>query len=362
MPQESQLEHDLADRLLSTLAQMPNVAAVHEKAEKLADYGADAVVTASINGRPVQIMVQCKRSVFPRDVKAAFWDLRSRSNRLKMSSGSIPTIPLIAAETISDGAKELLQTERIGYFETSGSLFLASDDLYLLVDKPAAKAERKVVRPLFSGNRSQVIHALLVNPDRWFSANDLAALAFVSPSTVSVVFRELEKRDLADAQGKGPSKNRRLAQPAVLLDEWAKYSASLQRPKIRRYYVPLLKPEALMQRIDEVCKTYHTAYVISHEWAAQLYSPFLSNISQVKCRIFPNAPLSLIAQELNAREVEEGSNWGLIESESTRDMLFEQNIRGLRVESPVLTYLDLIGGEGRSREMAEHLRQEKIGF
>jgi hypothetical protein len=117
-----------------------------------------------------------------------------------------------------------------------------------------------------------------------------------------------------------------------------------------------------MQRINEVCTAHQTAYVISHEWAAQLYSPFLSNISQVKCRIFPNAPLSLIAKELGAREVAEGSNWGLIESESTRDMLFEQNIRGLRVESPILAYLDLIGGEGRSREMAEHLRQEKIGF
>jgi hypothetical protein len=65
-----------------------------------------------------------------------------------------------------------------------------------------------------------------------------------------------------------------------------------------------------------------TAYVITHEWAAQLYSPFLSNISQVKCRVFPNGPLSLITGELNAREVAEGSNFGLIESESVRDMLF----------------------------------------
>jgi hypothetical protein len=82
----------------------------------------------------------------------------------------------------------------------------------------------------------------------------------------------------------------------------------------------------------------------------------------VKCRIFPNAPLSLIAEELNAREVEEGSNWGVIESDSIRDMEFEQDIRGLRVQSPILAYLDLLGGEGRSKEMAEHLRHERIGF
>jgi hypothetical protein len=117
-----------------------------------------------------------------------------------------------------------------------------------------------------------------------------------------------------------------------------------------------------MKAINDVCKRLSTAYVITHEWAAQLYSPFLSSISQVKCRIFPNAPLSLIASELNAREVEEGSNWGLIESESMRDMLFEEEIPGLRVESPILAYLDLLGREGRSKEMAEHLRRERIGF
>jgi hypothetical protein len=82
----------------------------------------------------------------------------------------------------------------------------------------------------------------------------------------------------------------------------------------------------------------------------------------VKCRIFPNAPLATIAGELNAREVEEGSNWALIESRSIRDFLFEQEIRGLRVESPILAYLDLLGGEGRSKELAENLRAERIGF
>jgi hypothetical protein len=82
----------------------------------------------------------------------------------------------------------------------------------------------------------------------------------------------------------------------------------------------------------------------------------------VKFRVFRNGPLSLITGELNAREVEEGSNLGLIESGSVRDMLFEQNIRGLRVESPILAYLDLLGGEGRAKEMAEHLRRERIGF
>jgi hypothetical protein len=147
-----------------------------------------------------------------------------------------------------------------------------------------------------------------------------------------------------------------------LLDQWARPTDLLPKPEIRRYYVPRVKPEELMKAINDVCKRLSTAYVITHEWAAQLYSPFLSSISQVKFRVFRNGPLSLITGELNAREVEEGSNFGLIESGSVKDMLFEQNIRGLRVESPILAYLDLLGGEGRGKEMAEHLRRERIGF
>ena len=206
---------------------------------------------------------------------------------------SVPVIPMIAAGTISEGAKELLQAERIGYLDRAGSLFLPNDDLYILIDRPAPKEARKMDRPLFSGNRSAVIHGLLLNSEQWFSTNELAKLARVSPSTVSVTFAELEKRDMVAVQGKGPNKTRRLSAPAALLDEWTRQTELLPKPEIRRYYVPSVKPEELMKAINDICKRLSTAYVITHEWAAQLYSPFLSNISQVKCRVFPNrTPLS----------------------------------------------------------------------
>ena len=362
MIERRQTEQALADNLLAELRKMPNVEGLHlEKMVGSADYGADFVVDASINSKPVRLLVQAKNTVFPRDVRAAFWHLKSASNRPPTAS-SVPSIPVIAAASISDGAKELLQTEGIGYFEPGGSLFLADKNVYVLIDKPATKASRKIDRPLFSGQRSSVIHALLVNHEKWFSAHELAQMAFVSTPTVSVVLTELQKRDLVDVQGKGPNKLRRLSRAGMLLDEWAKQVSLQPKPRIRRFYVPLVKPEELMKRINDVCTKYQTSYVISSEWAAQLYSPFLSSISQVKCRIFPNAPLSVIVDELKAREVEEGSNWGLIESHSIRDMEFEQDLHGLRVQSPILAYLDLIGGEGRSKELAEHLRKERIGF
>jgi hypothetical protein len=362
MPDFSQIERELHGGLLSILRELPNVTSVYEEALEPSDAGVDLVVNASVNGKPVRLLVQMKSALFPRDVRAAFWSLKSASTRPSLATGDVSVIPMIAAGTISDGAKELLQTERIGYLDGAGSLFLPNENLYILIDRPSAKSARKLDRPLFSGNRSAVIHALLMNPQQWFSTTELAKLVSVSPSTVSVVFAELEKRDLTATQGKGPNKTRRLADPTALLDEWVKQTELAPKPEMRRYYVPRIKSEDLMKVIDQVCNRLTTAYVITHEWAAQLYSPFLTNISQVKCRIYPNAPLSSIANELDAREVEEGSNLMIFESRSMRDFLFEEEVRGLRVESPVLAYLDLLGGEGRAKELAEHLRVERIGF
>jgi hypothetical protein len=362
MPDIQQFEQGLQATLFSVLRQMPNVTSVFEEALEGPDNGIDFIVNATVNGKPVRLMVQTKRALFPRDVRAAFWDMKSASRLPPKDEGSVRAIPMIAAGTISEGAKEILQAERIGYLDRAGSLFLPNDDLYILIDRPAPKEAHKMDRPLFSGNRSAVIHALLLNSERWFSTNELAKLAQVSPSTVSVTFAELEKRDMVVIQGKGPNKTRKLSVPAALLDEWARQAELLPKPEIRRYYVPRIKPEELLKAIDDVCKRLSTAYVITHEWAAQLYSPFLSNIPQVKCRVFPNGPLSLITSELDAREVAEGSNFGLIESQSVKDMLFWQEIRGIRVESPILAYLDLLGGEGRSKELAEHLRNDRIGF
>ncbi|MEX3960053.1 hypothetical protein [Trinickia sp. EG282A] len=42
--------------------------------------------------------------------------------------------------------------------------------------------------------------------------------------------------------------------------------------------------------------------------------------------------------------------------------MFRQQDDGVWLASPVQVYLDLLRAEGRAKEMAEHLRKERIGF
>jgi hypothetical protein len=66
--------------------------------------------------------------------------------------------------------------------------------------------------------------------------------------------------------------------------------------------------------------------------------------------------------DLGARVVSEGANLVVIETDSSGELLFRERVGGVWLASPIQVYLDLLRGEGRAKEMADHLRQEQIGF
>jgi hypothetical protein len=164
------------------------------------------------------------------------------------------------------------------------------------------------------------------------------------------------------SRGQGPSKERHLSEPGALLDAWVKQLATLRAPTLRRYYVPGLKSDALIERLSQVLDAHQVGYAVSYEAAAQRYAPFLSGISQVRIRLVPSTGAATAIAELDARVVNEGANLSVIEAKSEGELLFRQKNGGVWLASPIQIYLDLFSGEGRAREMAEHLRRERIGF
>jgi hypothetical protein len=65
---------------------------------------------------------------------------------------------------------------------------------------------------------------------------------------------------------------------------------------------------------------------------------------------------------LGARAVTEGANLLVIDAQSPGDLFFRQRVNGVWLASPIQTYLDLVRAEQRAAALAEHLRQERIGF
>lgn len=218
------------------------------------------------------------------------------------------------------------------------------------------------MRTLFTGRRAQVLHALLVRHQKWFGVTELAQQATVSPATASQVLTELERFDWLVVRGQGPGKERHLREPAALLDAWAKQLVTIRPSPVRRYYVPGTKADTLATRIGQVFDAHEVQYAISHEAAAQRYAPFISHVSQVRVRVLIGGNADAAIGDLDARVVNEGANLGVIEAKSSGELLFREQIDGLWLASPIQIYLDLLRGEGRSKEMAEHFRKERIGF
>ena len=123
-----------------------------------------------------------------------------------------------------------------------------------------------------------------------------------------------------------------------------------------------MKAETLIERLGQVFDAHQVGYAVSYEAAAQRYAPFLSGISQVRTRLLPSAGADTAMAELDARVVNEGANLAVIETKSAGELLFRQQVGGVWLASPIQVYLDLLRGEGRAKEMAEHLRRERIGF
>ncbi len=359
-----QAERDLVESVVETLRSLPQAHAEPGPCKRAAeqDRGHDARIDLHLGGQSVSLRIATKRAVYPRDVRELIWQLRRRVDHAPQGRAKEQRLPLIVARFLSPGAKELLREAQVGYFDSGGSLYLPGRGAYVYIEKPPPKPAAKALRSLFSGRRSQVLHALLLRPRRWVNVKELAERSQASPATVSEVMAELERFDWLETRGQGPNKERLLREPGALLDAWSKQLGLARPPALRRYYVPAVKPNDLPERLDRAFEPHQVAYAITHEAAAQRYAPFLSGVSQVRCRLMPGRPEEEALGALDARAVSEGANLAVIEVHSSGELLFREKVDGAWLASPIQVYLDLVHSEGRAKEMAEHLRHERIGF
>jgi hypothetical protein len=353
-------EQELLDGLLEAIEALPNGhAQIDGREVAIGPRGrVDALVDAEIGGQPIQLLVEAKREAFPRDVRETVWQLRNYLAHMPPADREI--LPFFIARAISPGARDILREEGVGFYDLGGSLFIPASRAFVYVDRPVPKKNAKIFDSVFQGQKARVVQAVFDRRSEWLSVKELAESTEVSPATASATLTEMERREWLDVEGAGPSKLRRLRSAKALVDAWTRYITDQKPPRVVRYYVPGGSALELAQRLDRACQDADAAYAVTAEAAAQLYAPYLSSISQVKCRIEPGRRQEEALDALNARPVSEGWNLGLIETRARGEVTVAECIDGVRLASPLQVYLDLLQGSGRSREMAAHLRAERL--
>jgi hypothetical protein len=354
-------ERQIVESLLSALQALPGAQAALrflEGPSTPSGYRPDAEISLDIGGRQYALRVEAKRELFPRDAREVLW----RMDRSDSAHDGLAVLRMIAADSLSPGAKDLLKAEGVGYFDRGGSLYLPAPGAYVYIDKPPPKSIAKAIGSLFTGRRAQVIHALLLHPRESLTGKDLAKRAQASAATVSQVMTELERLEFIAPSEQGAHKGRQLREPGRLLDQWAEYVRALKPPVFHRYFLPSLPAEQILNALARAFALHDVSHAVSFEAAAQAYAPFLSSLSQVKCRAMSGPALESGLAALNARVVEEGANFSVLETQSVGDLLFREQIDGTWLASPIQVYLDLQRSEGRAKELAQNLRRERIPF
>ncbi len=318
----------------------------------------DAILDTVVAGREIAFVVETRGDVFPRDAREIVWQLKRYLRELDSSNRQY--VPMILARSVSEGAREFLQEEQVAYHDLSGSLFVSADETFVLIERPKPKRAKRRAMNVFKGTRAQVLHALFDRPGEWVSGSEIAEYAGVSAATVSETFKDLERRDWLDVRGEGPAKRRRLIRPDVLLDAWRDSILASRASKRSRYYVPRMKPEDMVRQIEREAPYGNIDLELTGQFAAQSYAPFLSSVSDLAVRVRGKAGRELLLSILGAREVSEGANLVVIDAGSKKLRRGKRDENERLLASPLQVYLDLLEDHGRSKEMAEHLRSQKL--
>ena len=343
----------LLEGLVASMLQLPGIDSLELQHEPVPEF--DALIKLTHDGQEVAVGVQCKAQVYP---KAAL----SEAYRAR----SLPGTHLLAAPSLSPESRHILKENRVGYWDSGGSLYLELPWGLYYVDYPPPTQPRldRVPKNLYRGRTTQVLHTLLLEPDRDWKVSDLAESADVSLYTAHQVLDHLEKQLWVDKSGRGPQTVRRLTQPGKLLDDWASRHqiTDYQVYRFHRLIRGLAAQEsALFGLLEQASICEEWALTLEH--GAQRVAPFVHHVPAAMVAIVPaDIPWAEVAPAAGFRSVDEGENFVFLASKERTPFLGRMKFDNAWVASPIQLYIDLFAWPRRGREQARHLRSQVLGF
>lgn len=353
MNQEHQTTEKLLSQFRSVLFERVQIEDIEIELEPNLSDGqrGDLRLGITVDGERSNILVEVKRHAYPRDIE------RVRTQAAKQAG--VDQV-MVWAETLSEGARRLLEASGIGYFDASGSLSIRLGMRQVLIDRPPLKPNWRDVGSLFTPEREKVLHALLLHWDTWRTGTDLADASGASPNTVSVLMRELEKRGMVQSEGNGRSVRRRLLDPGELLDTWANDWESRKVSKLRWFAFtqnPASLGEMLARRMGE---GQPHDWAFTGQYAANSFTRLLTAVSGYDLIVRVGATAS-VAEHLGLKRADKGFNVTLHEcDEFALQHRLELADRPGSFASPVVQYLELANAGGRSRELANALKGQLL--
>jgi hypothetical protein len=268
---------------------------------------------------------------------------------------------LIAAETTGE-ARKILAEHGIGFIDGLQNAHLELPGLLFHLE--GRTRQRGTPRPVpptrLKGKAGVAGQALLLQPERAWTVRDLAAEAGIAAGLAHRVLARLETEGILAAEGAGPRRVRRVANPTALLDLWAE--EQVDRPKRTLGYLLAQTPQQLIERLATNLDRAGVDYALTGAAGARLIAPFVTAIPVAELWVAATAARDELPHRAGAEPVNEGQNVVFLQAKDDTPLAFREQTNGIWIANRFRLFADLRRDPQRGREQADHLRQEVIGF
>lgn len=297
-------------------------------------------------GRRIPLLVQPRGRAHPGQVLSVLVPLAARA---RASGGD--AVAVLATHYVSDRVAEVCRAHGVGYLDGAGNAHLAAPGLWIDVQgRPNRSPDTRTAERIFAPRSSRIVRVMLEEPARAWQVQELAKTAKVSIGLASRVKRKLVDQAFATDDSEGV----RLTDAEKLLHAWS----SQHQPTRRRIPVYSLASPAEFERDVLHWGEQHGVQCALGEFsAAARLAPMVRGGRAVVHVFVPRGSdvVDRLMQDLELKPVESGATGELWVTDDEAVFRSSRDVDGVRVTSPLQTYLDLRANPSRGEEAAEEI-------
>lgn len=347
-------EQDGVEAVVKALRDVPDLAVMDVIREGPGqDRGIDFVVQLDIAGERRVLLCEVKMNGSPKAARQAIHQLISYQSR--HSGYDHPHEALVfVAPYVSPQVRAVCQDFEVNYCDFVGNCRIVLPGLY--IDRQVAQtpvAEKRNLRSLFKPKSARVLRYLLNTAPEPKRLTEIAEATEVSIGQVHKLKTALTERDWIEETPDGVV----IRNPDRLIDAWR--AENEPPPGLRTGYYTALHGRALDDAVEAALVSARGGAALSGRTAATWLAPWLTP-SAVELYA-DEASTSALVELLGLQAAPKGPNVWITTLQDIGPLMDAVEVRpGVRVTSPLQTYLDLSRGGERDREAADHLRKELL--
>lgn len=271
-----------------------------------------------------------------------------------------PSVDVVAARSMSVGARESLAERGIGWIDETGGAQLSLPSGLVVVRDTASQPRAPGRAPRWARSTVAVAEAILSGTEPRVESVQLAT-GLSRGATANALAQLEQDRLLKRATARGPGSARQVADGSGLLDRYSTAVAALsdKTPVVRLHRLWDDPIESLINDLAPRLVVEQTAWAATGATASMLLAPYLSNLTVIE--LYVDEPLTFdvprLAELLDARPVDRGHRIEVRALPSLVTATAGPVIDGVRCAPLARVYADLLAKGGRAAEAAQHMRE-----